>query len=433
MKNYCIFRRCLFLFLLAILIPATSTVWSQGSPRNLRVVENCEESVELTWEGAEGDGEYEIWDYSAGRTITRTEETSTVLEGLRERGGYSIEVSTSNSPPFGDVGTVHFIARKESCDPSAPQVEPIFDCAERPDRVLINGLGNGTNCQTVGASGVGVPSLVAQGVIDAVDIWGRDSNVEVCFHNHGMLKFLDAATSPRQVMDLAALKVNGMTCGRIDRAGTVVLLQAADITAPQVESAPAPVAAESAAPVEPTETDPVAGCQLMTTGYVSLRVGPSVNYARLDVVPPNRRLAAIGRSEAWYRVAYAGQTGWISAEYADASGECDSVSESVTIVLPPSTPEEAQMQDTEAATPTEDAPLVPAGRMGAAMTNCRLRTGDIINLRGGPGLDHAVILEIPFLTDLTATDRSWDWFQVEYQGETGWVNIKVVFRNGDCG
>ena len=91
------------------------------------------------------------------------------------------------------------------------------------------------------------------------------------------------------------------------------------------------------------------------------------------------------------------------------------------------------MQAPEAATPTEDVPVVPAGRMGAALTDCRLRTGDIINLRSGPGLDHDVILEIPFLTNLTATDRSWDWFQVEYEGETGWVNIEVVFRNGDCG
>ena len=428
MKIYCNIRWYLCLLLLALLMSASGTVWSQDNQINLRVVENCDKSVTLAWDGADGDNIYFVYDNLSGRDLGSTGGTEFTLEDLSARQLYNIGVYGGNS---GEIG---FIARKDSCYPVAPpKSEPIFNCAELPNRFRINGLGNGTHCQTVTSAGVGVPSLVAQGVVDAVDIWGRDSDVEVCFLNHGELKFLDAATSPRQLMDLAAVRINGMTCGHIDRAGTVVLLQAPTTEMDQEESPSGPVVDDSSTPVEAAEVDPVAGCQLMTTDYVSLRVGPSVNYARLDVIPRNRRLNALSRTEAWYRVAYDGQTGWISAEFVDTSGECDTVSDTVTIVLPLETPEEAQMQAPEAASPAEDSPADAPGRMGSALTDCRLRTGDIINLRSGPGLDHDIIIEIPFLTDLTAIDRSWDWFQVEYNGETGWVNIEVVFRNGDCG
>lgn len=432
MNIFTFFRRDLRLLHLVVLMTATGALWSQGNSRNLRVVENCGRSVELVWDGAAGDGDYYLYQNDGFQQFGPTGGTSFVMENLGGRQFYSFDLYST----AGEVGRIDFVARKESCNPSPPQTAPIFSCAERRDRVLINGLGSGAHCQSVGAFGVGVPSLVAQGVIDAVDIWGRDSDVEVCFHNHGVLKFLDAATSPRQVMDLPAAQINGMTCGQINRAGTVVLLQAAATATKQTESQPAPVVDESAAPAETAEIaedDPVAACQLLTTVYVSLRVGPSLNYARLDVVPPNRRLVAMAKTEAWYRVAFSGQIGWISAEYVDASGNCDTVSDTVAIIWPPATPEAAQTQEPETAAPTEEAPADAPGRMGAGLTACRLRAGDIINLRSGPGLDHDVILEIPFLTDLTATDRFWDWFQVEYEGIMGWVNIEVVFRNGDCG
>ena len=426
MNIYNTMRRYLWLFLLAILISVSGTVWSQDNQINLRVTENCDKSVTLAWDGTSGDFSYQVWDERAGRPLGETGGNSIVLDGLKARQLYDVSVYGN------DFGRIAFIARKDSCYPIPPEPsEPIFTCAELPDRYRISGMAAGTHCQTVSAAAVGVSSLVAQGIIDAVDIWGRDSDVEVCFHNHGVLKFLDAATSPRQVMDLAAVHVNGMTCGQVNRSGTVVLLEAPTTTDVRVEDPPAPITPESAELAEP-EAD--AGCQLKTTGIVSLRVGPSVNYARMDVIPLNRRLTGLARTSAWYRVAYAGQVGWVSAEYLDASEDCASISDSVTIVLPPpATTEEAQTQELESESQAEDAPAVAPGRMGSALTNCRLRTGDIINLRSGPGLDYDIILEIPFLTDLTAIDRSWDWFQVEYEGETGWVNIEVVFRNGDCG
>ena len=84
-------------------------------------------------------------------------------------------------------------------------------------------------CRQVGPAGVGIADLIAQGVLDAVDIWHIvESGVQVCFRNQGMLKFLDAATSPRAILDLPSQAIDGLTCGTIDRAGTVVLLETSE-------------------------------------------------------------------------------------------------------------------------------------------------------------------------------------------------------------
>ena len=328
----------------------------------------------------------------------------------------------------GGDGTANFVARKESCNPSAPPAEPpIFDCAERPDRVLINGLSSGAHCQSVGTSGVGVPSLVAQGVIDAVDIWGRDSEVEVCFHNQGMLKFLDAATSPRQVMDLAAVSVNGMTCGRIDRAGTVVLLQRGEA---DLASAVSPES-ETAEYVVPMG-DPPYICQLLTGDILNLRAGPGLGAEILAEIPNQTVLRPENRTIDWFLVEYEGQRGWVHIDYVFQSPGCNSFSEPVASTgaaadAPADSEADAPAEETEAEQMETSAP----GAM--ALEGCELRTADILNLREGPGLEYDIKAEIPFLTIVMTTERTREWFMVVYQGETGWVNFQYVFRIGACG
>ena len=70
-----------------------------------------------------------------------------------------------------------------------------------------------------------------------------DAEMRVCFRHKGRLKFLDAATAPRAESDLAAENFKGMTCGAIDRPGTVILLQGGE-TAGDVSDIP-PVAEET--------------------------------------------------------------------------------------------------------------------------------------------------------------------------------------------
>ena len=102
-------------------------------------------------------------------------------------------------------------------------------------------------------------------------------------------------------------------------------------------------------------------------------------------------------------------------------------------MLPASTPEpsapEAEAQEAIA----EEKVMEMTFEDARPLTNCNLRSGDIINLRGGPGLEYAVIAEIPNETNLMATARTRNWFKVEHEAAVGWVHIDYVFRNGACG
>ena len=72
------------------------------------------------------------------------------------------------------------------------------------------------------------------------------------------------------------------------------------------------------------------------------------------------------------------------------------------------------------------------GHTGRALVDCPVTTSDILNLRQGPGLQFAIILEIPYQTRLTASARAGEWYQVEYGGDAGWISANLVSRHGTC-
>ena len=128
---------------------------------------------------------------------------------------------------------------------------------------------------------------------------------------------------------------------------------------------------------------------------------------------------ALAIAREWIEVEYEGVAGWISRQYAFRWGNCDVTVEAGAMMPPPA--------PTAVADRTEM--TVPGAR---PLTHCNLRTGDIINLREGPGLAYSVIAEIPYRTNLSARGRAGEWFMVEYLSDAGWVHIDYVFRNGAC-
>ena len=120
---------------------------------------------------------------------------------------------------------------------------PVVTCPSLPPSVVVFGYVEGTQCQMVDAAGVGNLEVIQRGFINAVDIWSYvNGGIEVCFRTAGSLVFLDADYAPRMLMDLPSFQPNGMTCGAIDRAGTVVLVHPG---APSTPVSPTP-------PGEPT-------------------------------------------------------------------------------------------------------------------------------------------------------------------------------------
>ena len=423
----------------------TFEAMAQAQPRGLRVDSATHNSITLSWRGAAGIDSYRISYYELPfgvfADLGTTSQTSVTIRGLKQRTSYRIYIDY-------DGGFLEITARTERKPKNVKVIARpyVATCPLLPASVSVSGYEMHTHCQRVGAPGVGVPSLIAQGIVDAVDVWGKvNTNMNVCFRNHGQLKFLDAATAPRTVSDLAAAVVNGTTCATIDRAGTVVLLKSSEsATDTPPQSGPA---AETTVVVEQTTASAEAGsdpapqatavveparCVLTSTANLSLRTGPSVFYARMLTIPSGTRMFALGERDGWFLVDFDEQRGWISAEFVTASDACDSLETSTrTYFLQFVTEDDVVSDDEDALVQTEPTQAIETGLR--ALTECRLTAGDIINLRTEPGTEHSIKAEIPYLMPLVATERWGDWFLVEYQGQSGWVNSDYVIRSGACG
>ena len=298
----------------------------------------CEDGIRISWESSAEADSYrvmQVLEDGEERTVCYTSDSECEIDNLGEESSYSffVDEEIDGEIQLGQDRISATTYGPDDCEDddtprSTPTPKPSVDtCSYLPAEIVVSNFGTyTTQCKRVGAAGLGKAELIAQGVLDAVDIWNIvESDVRVCFRNHGALKFLDAATSPRAVSDLAAQTVGDMTCGTINRAGTVVLMQATE---------PSPTTIESSAQTEPATTDE-----------------------------------------------------------------------------------------------TQPALEFPQAR---ALVDCPVTTGDILNLRQGPGLDYGIIGEIPYRTRLTASARAGEWYQVEYAGALGWIFFKLVSRHGSC-
>ena len=107
----------------------------------------------------------------------------------------------------------------------------VHTCEHLPENIVVYataGLRSGVQCQEIDERGVGIQSVIDQGILLAVDVWGYvDPGAQVCFRGSGSLIFLDAANAPRQASKMASVSSENWTCGTIHRAGSLVLVQSA--------------------------------------------------------------------------------------------------------------------------------------------------------------------------------------------------------------
>ncbi len=191
-------------------------------------------------------------------------------------------------------------------DEEEPWRPPEVTCPQLPpDRAVVYDYVENTQCQMAGEVVIGVyPDLVARGIIDAVDVWSYvNGGVEVCFRNAGWLVFLDATYMQRMPMELEHYQRDGMTCGMIDRVGTVVLLESA---AP----AETPAAAESPATLPTFDSIPLSDCQIKLEETLFLRAEPAGEI--IGLVWLNSEVPAFEINGYWYQVEFEGKTGYIS-------------------------------------------------------------------------------------------------------------------------
>ena len=176
---------------------------------------------------------------------------------------------------------------------------PDVTCPHLPSRVVVSGYAVNSQCQMVGEVVIAwQPELYERGFIDAVDVWNYvNGGIEVCFRNHGWLAFLDAAYAPRRVMELEPVYRDGMTCGRIDGAGTVVLLES-------------PPAQPSGNTLPVFESIPLFDCQIKLAETLFLRAEPAGEI--IGLVWLYSEVPAFEIKGYWYKIEFEGVTGYIS-------------------------------------------------------------------------------------------------------------------------
>ena len=193
-------------------------------------------------------------------------------------------------------------SRSEAIEPPVCTGEILHATSEIRVSVA-NGLCSGAQFNRVDATGVGDATVIAMGIIDAVDVWSWvEQGVEVCFPQVGSLVFLDAATAPRTVREHESYEnASGMTCGYLKRAGTLVL-------APGT-----PTHAYSHSPA-------LQSCRVFVTAVLNFRETPGGVIKGL--IPAYVTLTVVSSTTGWYEVDYYGAVGWISADYVETRGDC---------------------------------------------------------------------------------------------------------------
>ncbi|MDE2949319.1 MAG: fibronectin type III domain-containing protein [Chloroflexota bacterium] len=180
-----------------------------------------------------------------------------------------------------------------------------------PPGIQVSNWVEGAQGRRVGFDAISRADLIAQGIIDAADLYGYITpSVEICFAAHGRLVFLDAAYAPRRLLELSSYQRAGMTCGIIDRGGTVILLQS---------DSPPPVSQSSQA--APTQPPSMSDCKVQPWANVKFRQSPPRGLV-LGVTGSRDWLPASEQRHGYFKVRLWGREGWISGDYVYLRGDC---------------------------------------------------------------------------------------------------------------
>ncbi len=308
-------RIALFVSLAATLLNGQAAL----AQANLEATDVSETSLTLEWDSVPSATNYGI--SQGGQSIVfipDPSQTSYTVTGLDPNTKYTFTLGWQGGEDSIDVRTAGNTQKKRSSRRSrrSEQPEPESDqhrapkpppvtCPYLPSRVEVTGYVQSTQCQMVGAAGVGNMDVIKRGFIDAVDIWSYvNGGLEVCFRRAGALVFLDAAYAPRMVVELNAFQRDGMTCGAIDGPGTVVLLRSsepADLAAP-------PPPGETTLPTH--DAIPLHDCQIKLVETLFLRAEPAGEI--IGLVWQYSEVPAFEISGYWYKIEFEGQTGYVS-------------------------------------------------------------------------------------------------------------------------
>ena len=125
----------------------------------------------------------------------------------------------------------------------------------------------------------------------------------------------------------------------------------------------------------------------------NLRSGPGTNYSVMATVAKGTELTRTGVSGDWTRVSYNGQTLYVSTGLLESGSGTTSGGTTTT----------------------------------TGTVTCNTPSG--VNIRSGPGTGYSKLGLLTNGQSLTCTGQSGDWYQVSYNGQTGYVSAAYVTKN----
>lgn len=127
-----------------------------------------------------------------------------------------------------------------------------------------------------------------------------------------------------------------------------------------------------------------------TNTAVNLRTGAGTSNSIITTLPAGTKLICGGQTNGWYKVVYNGTVGYVSGSY---------VTPSATL----------------------------SGSFGTGTV-----AASAVNLRAGAGTNTAVLTSLPKGTQMSVIGVSGEWYQVNYNGTTGYINSAYVGLSGSA-
>lgn len=198
---------------------------------------------------------------------------------------------------------------------------------------------------------------------------------------------------------------------------------------------------ETSAPTEPAVVEPAPelpaeDLKAIVSQDANVRTGPGTDYAVAFWLTAGAEVTVIGRGAAddWLQIEHEDRPGWIFAVLTDIA---DGVAE-LPPDAPPAEPEPVAVEPTPEPTPEAVEPTPEPTPEAEAASPDRVVvtvTGTVVNLRTGPGTEHAINGRVRAGDQLRVTGRNvaGDWLQVVNPSATGeWVWIHAPLTDIDA-
>lgn len=159
---------------------------------------------------------------------------------------------------------------------------------------------------------------------------------------------------------------------------------------------------------EVSKQDNPIGTGKVTCAALNVRNGAGTSFARIGGLSKGKTIQVYEEKDGWLRIAYGSGFGWVSKQYTDYKSQ-------TPVVTPEPTP-----------TPTPEPQPTPAPSF--EQFQGKVTPADGLNVRQGPGTGYSKITALTQGTVVTVIGEQNGWYQIQYNGITGWVSGEYISK-----